>query len=146
MNCCPYEDVDLSNCSKVGPEFFECDHNRPRMTFDYEESTIAFSKECLETIGNPEYVQVLIKPGRKTLFLANWDEDRLRKEMPNGIKVERTEKGGITIEGSQFLSRIAELMEWKRTAGTRVVFYGEKDKGEKLAFFLPEYFRYVRED
>lgn len=109
------------------------------MIFDYERpGTVTFSKECLEAIGDPEYVLLTINLKRRVFLLVKVEKEDKISKRHKPCRVERDEEGSFVCENSYgFLSRLAEEMRWHPGSSTKMLFSGEAH-GDRIAFFLDD--------
>ncbi len=107
------------------------------MMFDFgRPSKVSFDKGCLEAIGNPEYVQVLIHLDMKILLLAKAEKPIKRTKGPQGFRVKKDDNGAFTMEHCDaFLSKVTEMMGWLPGRATKMFFAGEVH-GDRIAFRL----------
>ena len=97
------------------------------MSFDFsKQGTVAFSEDCLDAIGDPEYVLPLISTKTKTFILAGWIRIGPRDGRPKGYRVRKDENGAFVLNNCrQFLTEVAAMMGWRPCEGTKMVFLGE---------------------
>lgn len=109
------------------------------MIFDFSrKSSVTFTKGCLDALGDPEYVLVLVHPEKKVLLLEKQEEDDRRHDRPKGIRVERNEEGAWVMEGcGAFLAKVADMMGWHPGRATTMLFSGKEKEG-RVAFLLED--------
>lgn len=109
------------------------------MTFDYgKPSKVVFDKASLEAIGNPEYIHVLINVEAKILLLVKTVKGGGRGKLPKGTPVEPNEDGAfVMVNCDAFLSKVAEMMGWEPSCGTKMLFTGKAHE-DKIAFLLSD--------
>ena len=109
------------------------------MIFDFSrKSSVTFTKGCLDAMGDPECVLVLVHPEKKVLLLEKQEEDDRRHDRPKGIRVERNEEGAWVMEGcGAFLAKVADMMGWHPGRATTMLFSGKEKEG-RVAFLLED--------
>ena len=109
------------------------------MIFDFSrKSSVTFTKGCLDALGDPEYVLILIHPEKKIMLLEKQEEDDRRHDRPKGIRVERNEEGAWVMEGcGAFLAKVADMMGWHPGRATTMLFSGKEKEG-RVAFLLED--------
>ena len=109
------------------------------MIFDYSrKSSVTFTKGCLDALGDPEYVLILVHPEKKIMLLKKQEEDDRRHDRPKGTRVKKNEEGAWVMEGCDaFLAKMADMMGWHPGRGTTMVFVGKVKEG-KVAFMLED--------
>ena len=110
------------------------------LVFDFgRKSTVTFSKGCLDALGDPEYVLVMIHLEKRTLMLVKAEKGGARSKKPKGYRVEKNDEGAYVMENCDlFLSKVAELMVWKTDRSTKMFFMGRENDG-KVVFELSEH-------
>lgn len=130
-------EIDTSNFEVVHREMFALDKTQPVLTFDFSgKGSVTFNKSSLDAIGDPEYVLHLINPEKKIFALKKWHKIGRRERAPKGVKVERNEEGACVHEGClPFLTKVAEVMEWKTESYNRFRFFGTGTEDNDMVIF-----------
>jgi len=117
------------------------------LVFDFgRKSTVTFSKGCLDALGDPEYVLVMINLEKRTLMLVKAEKGGARSKKPKGYRVEKNDEGAYVMENCDlFLSKVAELMVWKTDRSTKMFFMGRENDG-KVVFELSDVAMYKTGD
>ena len=138
---------DTGNLEVVRREAFARDESGPAMVFDYSrKGSVTFNKACLDVLGDPEYVLLLINTEKKMFVLQRWRKIRRRERLPRGYKVERNEKGAyVQEECLLFLTKMAGLMDWETGRDSRIRIYGARTDQNMVVFDLAEAVMYTGE-
>ena len=109
------------------------------MIFDYSrKASVTFTKGCLDALGDPEYVLILIHPEKRIMLLEKQEKGEWKRDRPKGIRVERNEEGAWVMEScGAFLAKVAVLMGWHPGRGTTMLFAGKEKEG-RVAFLLED--------
>ena len=136
---------DTGNLEVVRREAFARDESGPAMVFDYSrKGSVTFNKACLDVLGDPEYVLLLINTEKKMFVLQRWRKIRRRERLPRGYKVERNEKGAyVQEECLLFLTKMAGLMDWETGRNSRIRINGERTDQNMVVFDLAEAVMYT---
>ena len=136
---------DTGNYEVVRREAFARDKSGPAMIFDYSrKGSVTFNKACLDALGDPEYVLLLINTEKKVFVLQRWRKIRRRERLPRGYKVEKNEKGAYVQEGClPFLTKMAELMDWETGRDSRIRINGIRTDQNMVVFDLAEAVMYT---
>ena len=136
---------DTGNLEVVRREAFARDESGPAMVFDYSrKGSVTFNKACLDVLGDPEYVLLLINTEKKMFVLQRWRKIRRRERLPRGYKVERNEKGAyVQEECLLFLTKMAGLMDWETGLDSRIRICGKRTDSNLVVFDLAEAVMYT---
>ena len=136
---------DTGNLEVVRREAFALDESGPAMVFDYSrKGSVTFNKACLDALGDPEYVLLLINTEKKVFVLQRWRKIRRRERLPRGYKVERNEKGAyVQEECLLFLTKMAGLMDWETGLDSRIRICGKRTDSNLVVFDLAEAVMYT---
>ena len=136
---------DTGNLEVVRREAFARDESGPAMVFDYSrKGSVTFNKACLDALGDPEYVLLLINTEKKMFVLQRWRKIRRRERLPRGYKVERNEKGAyVQEECLLFLTKMAGLMDWEIGLDSRIRICGKRTDSNLVVFDLAEAVMYT---
>ena len=136
---------DTGNLEVVRREAFARDESGPAMVFDYSrKGSVTFNKACLDVLGDPEYVLLLINTEKKMFVLQRWRKIRRRERLPRGYKVERNEKGAyVQEECLLFLAKMAGLMDWETGLDSRIRICGKRTDSNLVVFDLAEAVMYT---
>lgn len=136
---------DTGNLEVVRREAFARDESGPAMVFDYSrKGSVTFNKACLDALGDPEYVLLLINTEKKMFVLQRWRKIRRRERLPRGYKVERNEKGAyVQEECLLFLTKMAGLMDWETGLDSRIRICGKRTDSNLVVFDLAEAVMYT---
>lgn len=136
---------DTGNLEVVRREAFARDESGPAMVFDYSrKGSVTFNKACLDALGDPEYVLLLINTEKKMFVLQRWRKIRRRERLPRGYKVERNEKGAyVQEECLLFLTKMAGLMDCETGLDSRIRICGKRTDSNLVVFDLAEAVMYT---
>ena len=94
------------------------ERNLHKISFNYKHGTVRVYKKVIQALGNPKFIQFLIKPEDKLLFIVGL-EKREHDSFPVVLS-ENSRHKGMILNGQRFVRKISEIAGWSLD-GTRVV-------------------------
>ena len=92
--------------------------NLNKISFNYKHGTVRVYRKVIHALGNPQFIQFLIKPDDKLLFIVGLDH-REHDSFPVVLS-ENIRRGGMILNGKRFVRKISEIAGWG-LEGTHVV-------------------------
>ena len=92
--------------------------NLHKISFNYKHGKVRVYKKVIQGLGNPKFIQFLIKPEDKLLFIVGLDH-REHDSFPV-VNSENSRNGGMVLNGQRFIRKISEIAGWT-LEGTYVV-------------------------
>lgn len=93
----------------------ECQH---KISFNYKHGKVRVYKKVIQALGTPKFIQFLIKPEDKLLFIVGLDH-REHDSFPVVLS-EDTRHGGMVLHGQRFVRKMSEIAGWS-LEGSHVV-------------------------
>lgn len=81
-----------------------------KLSFSYKHGKVRVYKKAILALGTPKYIQFLIKPADKLLYIVGLDH-REHDSFPV-ILSEDTHQGGMVLHGQRFVRKISEVGGW----------------------------------
>lgn len=81
-----------------------------KLSFSYRHGKVRVYKKVILALGTPKYIQFLIKPADKLLYIVGLDH-REHDSFPV-ILSEDTHQGGMVLHGQRFVRKISEVGGW----------------------------------
>ena len=92
--------------------------NLHKISFNYKYGKVRVYKKVLQGLGNPQFIQFLIKPEDKLLFIVGLDH-REHDSFPVKQYADST-NSGMVMNGQRFIKKMSEIAGWS-LEGTYVV-------------------------
>ena len=92
--------------------------NPHKISFNYKHGKVRIFKRVIQGLGNPKFIQFLIKPEDKLFFIVGL-EYREHDSFPVVIS-QNKRNGGMVLNGQRFIRKISEISGWS-LEGTYVV-------------------------
>ena len=92
--------------------------NPHKISFNYKHGKLRVFKKVIQGLGNPKFIQFLIKPEDKLFFIVGL-EHREHDSFPVVIS-QNKRNGGMVLNGQRFIRKISEISGWS-LEGTYVV-------------------------
>ena len=92
--------------------------NPHKISFNYKHGKVRIFKRVIQGLGNPKFIQFLIKPEDKLFFIVGL-EYREHDSFPVAIS-QNKRNGGMVLNGQRFIRKISEISGWS-LEGTYVV-------------------------
>ena len=92
--------------------------NPHKISFNYKHGKVRIFKRVIQGLGNPKFIQFLIKPEDKLFFIVGL-EHREHDSFPVAIS-QNKRNGGMVLNGQRFIRKISEISGWS-LEGTYVV-------------------------
>ena len=92
--------------------------NPHKISFNYKHGKVRIFKRVIQGLGNPKFIQFLIKPEDKLFFIVGL-EHREHDSFPVVI-FQNKRNGGMVLNGQRFIRKISEISGWL-LEGTYVV-------------------------
>lgn len=86
--------------------------NQYRLSFNSKYGKVRISKKIIHALGTPEYIQFLIIPESKRLFVVGLDH-REQDSFPVVLS-ENVKRGGIVLHGQRFVRKMSEIGGWSQ--------------------------------
>lgn len=145
------ETVELEGYTVVRKEMFKGNEIWISFNPGKRERRIFIPKKCMNHIGNPPYVQLLINPEEKKLVLRPLQqkkEGKGRHAVRTAITLITGTEGSITTPCELLFKKLAELIGWEDNPEAKYLVYGravESDGGspvlvfslDETVFFMP---------
>ena len=80
------------------------------ISFNYKHGKVRVYKKVIQALGNPQFIQFLIKPEDKLLFIVGLDH-REHDSFPVVLS-EDSRRGGMVLNGKRFVRKISEIAGW----------------------------------
>ena len=92
--------------------------NLHKISFNYKHGKVCVYKKVIKALGNPQFIQFLIKPDEKLLFIVGLDH---REHDSFSVKQYSDHRDrGMVLNGQRFIKRISEIAGWT-LEGTYIV-------------------------
>ena len=92
--------------------------NPHKISFNYKHGKVRIFKRVIQSLGNPKFIQFLIKPEEQLFFIVGL-EHREHDSFPVVIS-QNKRNGGMVLNGQRFIRKISEISGWS-LEGTYVV-------------------------
>ena len=92
--------------------------NPYKISFSYKYGKLRVFKKVIQGLGNPKFIQFLIKPEDKLFFIVGL-EHREHDSFPV-VNSQNKQNGGMVLNGQRFIRKISEISGWS-LEGTYVV-------------------------
>ena len=92
--------------------------NPHKISFNYKHGKVRIFKRVIQSLGNPKFIQFLIKPEDQLFFIVGL-EHREHDSFPVVIS-QNKRNGGMVLNGQRFIRKISEISGWS-LEGTYVV-------------------------
>ena len=92
--------------------------NPYKISFSYKHGKLRVFKKVIQGLGNPKFIQFLIKPEDKLFFIVGLDH-REHDSFPV-VNPQNKQHGGMVLNGQRFIRKISEISGWS-LEGTYVV-------------------------
>ena len=89
-----------------------------KISFNYKHGKVRIFKRVIQSLGNPKFIQFLIKPEDQLFFIVGL-EHREHDSFPVVIS-QNKRNGGMVLNGQRFIRKISEISGWS-LEGTYVV-------------------------
>ena len=89
-----------------------------KISFNYKHGKVRVYKKVIQGLGNPKFIQFLIKPEDKLLFIVGLDQ-REHDSFPVVLS-DNSHRGGMVLNGQRFVKKMSEIAGWS-LEGTYVV-------------------------
>ena len=93
-------------------------NNQYRISFSYKYGKVRVHKKVIQALGTPKYIQFLIKPEAKLLYIVGLDY-REQDSFPVVLR-ENKKSGGMILNGQRFVRKMSEIGGWQ-LEGTHVI-------------------------
>ena len=84
--------------------------NLHKISFNYKHGKVRVYKKVIQTLGNPKFIQFLIKPEDKLLFIVGL-EHREHDSFPV-IQYADSRNRGLVLNGQRFIKKMSEIAGW----------------------------------
>ena len=84
--------------------------NLYKISFNYKYGKVRVYKSVIQGLGNPQFVQFLIKPEDKLLFIVGLDH-REHDSFPVAHYTD-TRHDGLVLNGQRFVKKMSEIAGW----------------------------------
>lgn len=92
--------------------------NLHKISFNYKYGKVRVYKKVIQGLGNPQFIQFLIKPEDKLLYIVGLD---YREHDSFSVKqYSHSPNSGMVLNGQRFIKKISEIAGWT-LEGTYVV-------------------------
>lgn len=81
-----------------------------KLSFNFKHGKVRVFKKVILALGTPKYIQFLIKPKDKLLFIVGLDH-REHDSFPVVLS-ENTRRGGMVLHGQRFVRKMSEIGGW----------------------------------
>ena len=144
------ETVELEGYTVVRREMFKCNDIWISFNPGRKERNIFIPKKCLNHIGNPSYVQMLVNPEEKKIVLRPlWKRESRRRAPRTGATLITGTEGSVIQQCGSLFRKLAALAGWDENSEVKHRVYGrtvETDGGspilvfslDETVFFIPE--------
>ena len=92
--------------------------NAYNISFYYKYGSVRVYQKVIRGLGNPKFIQILIKPNDKLLYIVGLDH-REHDSFPVVLS-KNSSRGGMILNGKRFVRKISEIAGWTPD-GTRIV-------------------------
>ena len=92
--------------------------NPYKISFNYKHGKVRVYKKVIQGLGNPKFIQFLIKPEDQLFFIVGL-EHREHDSFPV-VTSQNKQHGGMVLNGQRFIRKISEISGWSLD-GTYVV-------------------------
>ena len=92
--------------------------NQYKISFTYKYGKVRVHKKVIQALGTPQFIQFLIKPEDKLLYIVGLDH-REHDSFPV-VPRENKKTGGMILNGQRFVRKMSEIGGWS-LEGTRVI-------------------------
>lgn len=86
------------------------DSKQLKISFNYKHGKVRVYRRLIETLGSPKYIQFLIKPEDKLLFIVGL-EKREQDSFPVVLSKD-SRHGGMVLNGQRFVRKMSEIGGW----------------------------------
>ena len=94
--------------------------NQNKISFNYKHGKVRVYKKVLQSLHNPQFIQFLIKPEEKLLFIVGL-EHREHDSFPVA-QYAYSGNQGLVLNGQRFIKKMSEIAGW--TLDSSYVVYG----------------------
>ena len=81
-----------------------------KISFNYKHGKVRVYRSLIQTLGCPKYIQILIKPEDKLLFIVGL-EQREQDCFPVVLSKD-SRHSGMVLNGQRFIRRVSEIGGW----------------------------------
>lgn len=81
-----------------------------KISFNYKHGKVRVYKKVIQTLGNPKFIQFLIKPEDKLLYIVGL-EQREQDSFPVVLS-EDSRHSGMVLNGQRFIRKMSEIGGW----------------------------------
>lgn len=81
-----------------------------KISFNYKHGKVRVYKKVIQALGNPKFIQFLIKPEDKLLYIVGLDQ-REQDSFPVVLS-ENSRHSGMVLNGQRFIRKMSEIGGW----------------------------------